>query len=89
MSKLKTETQLPQTIVSDSFYWATEYYHYDNSFTMDDYLDNHLPDGAKIMFQDGSYSEIIIDNQRYALDAKGNGDSYNHIVTLNAIENYH
>lgn len=89
MENLKNNTQSSQSCVSDSFYWTTEYYHHDNSFTMNDYLDNHLPDGSKIMFQDGSYAEIIIDNQRYALDAKGNGDSYNHIVTLNAIENYH
>jgi Na+-transporting NADH:ubiquinone oxidoreductase subunit NqrF len=85
MGKDKTIPPLSKTSVSDSFYWTTEYYHNDNSFTMNDYLDNHLPDNAKITFQDGSYAEIIINDQRYALDAKGNGDSYNHIVTLNVI----
>lgn len=57
MNTDKNNTQLPQTIVSDSFYWTTEYYHHDNSFTMNDYLDNHLPDGAKIMFEEDSDGE--------------------------------
>jgi hypothetical protein len=80
-----TEKQSCKSGVIDSFSWSTEEYHHDNAITMNDYLDNHLLNGAKIMFQDGSYAEIIIDGQRYALDAKGDGDSFNHIVTLNAI----
>jgi hypothetical protein len=41
------------------------------------------------MFQDDSYAETIINNQRYALDAKGNGDSYNHITCQMLSKNYH
>lgn len=66
----------------ENFNWSTEYCHHDNSFTMNDYLDNHLVEGAKIMFQEGSYAEVILDGQRYGLDAKGNGDSFNHIVEV-------
>lgn len=87
-NKLNNNTQSLQPCVIDSFSWSTEEHHYDNSVTMNDYLDNHLLDGAKIMFQDGSYAEIIKDGQRYGLDAKGNGDSYNHIVNIVAIQNY-
>lgn len=81
-------SQSCKNAVIDSFSWSTEEYHHDNAITMNDYLDNHLLDGAKIMLQDGSYAEIMIDGQRYGLDAKGDGDSYNHIVNIVAIQNY-
>jgi len=66
--------------ISGSFLWTTDYYHNDNAFTMTDFLENHLPDDAEIYLEDGSYAEVRIDHTNYALDAKGNGDSYNHIV---------
>ena len=47
---------------------------------MTDFLENVLSDDADIYLEDGSYAEIRIDNTNYSLDAKGNGDSYNHIV---------
>jgi hypothetical protein len=83
--KKTTMPQCDKNAVIDSFSWSTEEYHHDNEITMNDYLDNHLLDWAKIMFQDGSYAEIMIDGQRYSLDAKGDGDSYNHIVNIVAI----
>ncbi|HBH47225.1 MAG TPA: hypothetical protein DDX98_01205 [Bacteroidales bacterium] len=66
--------------VSGSFSWTTDYYHNDNAFTMNDFLENHLPDDVEIYLEDGSYAEVRIGNTNYALYAKGNGDSYNHIV---------
>jgi len=71
--------------VSGSFSWTTDYYHNDNAFTMTDFLENHLPDGVEIYLEDGSYAEVRVDNTNYALDAKGNGDSYNHIVEWNVV----
>jgi cellobiose phosphorylase len=71
--------------ISGSFSWTTEYYHNDNSFTMTDFLENFLSDDVEIYLNDGSYAEIRIENKNYALDAKGNGDSYNHIVEWNMI----
>ena len=71
--------------VSGSFSWTTDYYHNDNAFTMTDFLENHLPDDVEIYLEDGSYAEVRIDNTNYALDAKGNGDSYNHIVEWNVV----
>jgi len=71
--------------VSGSFSWTTDYYHNDNAFTMTDFLENHLPDDVEIYLEDGSYAEIRIANTNYALDAKGNGDSYNHIVEWNVV----
>jgi len=82
MTKLKTDASLPQSRVSDSFYWETEYYHHNNAFTMNDYLENHLPDGFDIILEDGSYAEVqeIATDKIFCLDAKGNGDSFHHVV---------
>jgi Na+-transporting NADH:ubiquinone oxidoreductase subunit NqrF len=66
--------------VSGSFYWETEYYHNDNAFTMNDFLENYLPDNAEITLDDGSYAEIEMEGNKFSLDAKGNGDSFHHCV---------
>ena len=62
-------------------YWSTSYYHHDNKYTMDDYLDNILPAGFKEIERDGSFALVeYSDGTRYELHASGNGDSYNHKV---------
>ena len=66
--------------VRGSFYWTTEYYHPDNNFTMDDYLWNHLPEGACVHHIDGTYAEIEYEGRDYGLHAGGNGDSFNHVI---------
>jgi len=71
--------------VSGSFSWTTDYYHNDNAFTMNDFIENHLPNDVDVYLEDGSYAEVRIDNINYSLDAKGNGDSYNHIVEWNKV----
>ena len=71
--------------VSGSFSWTTDYYHNDNAYTMNDFIENHLPDDVDVYLEDGSYSEVRINGVNYALDAKGNGDSYNHIVEWNKV----
>lgn len=65
------------------FQWSTEYYHHDNSFTMIDFLDNHLPNNFILKEMIDSCAEIkdTSTGLLYELHAKGNGDSYNHIVT--------
>ena len=82
MNTEENNTQFTQSSVSDSFYWETEYYHHDNTFTMNDYLENHLPDVFDIILEDGSYAEVqeISTDKIFCLDAKGNGDSYHHVV---------
>jgi len=74
-------------VLGSCFKWSTEYFHVDNCFTMNDYLDNHLPQDANIVFTDGSYAEITIGERKYALDAKGDGDSYHHIVNIMQLYN--
>jgi hypothetical protein len=78
-------SQKPQLNIEDdggSFYWTTDHYHYDNTFTMQEFLNNHLPSDFELLTEDGSYAEVQqhITNAVFALEAKGNGDSYNHIV---------
>jgi hypothetical protein len=63
-----------------TYFWTTRYYHPDNSFTMRDLLDNHLPKYVEVNLEDGSYAEVTVDVTNYALHAGGNGTSYNHFV---------
>ena len=67
----------------DNYYWTTEHYHQDNTFTMNEYLDYHLPEGFEVVYFDGTYSEVvdIKTNKLYGLHASGNGDSFNHKIT--------
>ena len=80
MSNSSTQGLFSQTDVSGSFYWNTQYYHHDNSFTMEDFLDNHLPEGAIVHYIEGSYAEVEYDGRDIGLNAGGNGDSYNHVI---------
>lgn len=62
------------------FTYTTDYYHADNTFTMNDYLENYLPEKFKVIFQDGSFAEISDGLNTYEVHAGGNGDSYNHRI---------
>jgi len=68
-----------------NYYWNTDYSHIDNSFTMIDFLEHHLPEGFEIILHDGSYCEVIElgSDAIFILDAKGNGDFFNHVVNWN------
>ena len=69
------------------FQWSTEAAHLDNAETMNDFIENHLPDEWEVGMVDGSYAEAISDGgHRFALDAKGDGDSHNHIVNIIRLE---
>lgn len=68
--------------IMEDFTYATDYYHVDNTFTMNDYLENHLPENFEIISQDGSFAEISDGVNVYEVHAGGNGDSYNHRITF-------
>ena len=65
--------------------WETEEELANNTLTMNDYLDNHLPKCFKIMYQEDTYAEIknINSHQRFEVHASGNGDFRSHIVRFN------
>lgn len=71
----------------ETFYWSTEEYHPSNSHTMDDYISNHLEDDFTVIFQDGSYAEIQNNYSKiiWGVQARGNGDSFNHMVEFEFI----
>jgi len=87
MSNLAQELQLNIADVSGSFYWETDYYHHDNAFTMQDFLNNHLPADFEVIFEDGSYAEVQqhATDAIFSLHAKGNGDSYHHVVNWHVL----
>ena len=66
----------------ETYYWTTIEHHSDNNHTMQDYLNNHLPDRFKLIFEDGTYAEIVdmLNGSIWGVNASGNGDSYNHKV---------
>lgn len=70
----------------ETYYWNTENHHCDNSETMNDYLENHLPDNSEVTAQDGTYAEIIIESgEKYGVFSSGCGDSFNHKVEFELI----
>lgn len=71
----------------EDFNWYTENSHSDNTETMCDYLENHLPDEYDILFQDGSYAEIFekSSNRIWGCHASGRGDFNNHKVSFEFI----
>ena len=72
----------------ETFYWSTEYYHPDNNFTMDDFLQNHLlHEFWTVIFEDGTYAEIQnkYDSEIWGVRASGIGDSFNHKVEFEFI----
>jgi hypothetical protein len=65
------------------FYWETEDYHHDNSYTLNDYLENQIGENVIIIYQDGGYCEVRDEQgEEYSLSASGNGDSYNHRIEI-------
>jgi len=70
----------------ETYYWTTEEYHPDNSFTMNDYLNNHLPNNFAVRHNEGTYAEIeSFSGERYGVHASGNGDSFNHKVEFDLL----
>ena len=71
----------------EPYYWNTEYYHPDNTFTMDEYLNNHMSDEFDVLFSDGTYAEIVCigTGAIWGVHASGNGDSFNHKVEFEFI----
>jgi len=71
----------------ETLYYSTEYYHQDNTFTMNDFLENKFLDRFnsedKLIFQDGSYAEVLTTTgEVFAITASGNGDSFNHRINF-------
>lgn len=64
-----------------TFYWDTIYYHPDNTFTLNDWLENYMEELVEITYQDGSYCEVTdAFGESYSLMAGGNGDFYSHKI---------
>ena len=42
----------------ETYRWRTPQPHNNNNVTMDDYLNNHLPQCFDVVFEDGTYAEI-------------------------------
>jgi hypothetical protein len=72
-----------------SYHWSTDEYHPDNSFTMTDFLINEFSDdtGFELIYLDGSFAEVQsrTDGKIFAVNASGDGDSFNHKVTFELI----
>ena len=79
----QTKNKNNRTLKTGTFYWTTEYYHNDNTFTLNDYLENQIEEQFHLMFEDESYCEILdLHGERYSLMASGDGDSFNHKIEI-------
>ena len=60
----------------ETFRWHTIEPHPNNETTMNDYLENHLPQCFDVIFEDGTYAEIQNKNtgQIFGVNASGDGD---------------
>lgn len=69
------------------YFWQTKEPHFDNTITMIDFFENHLSERYMMTLHDCSYAEVIDTktNTIFCLDAKGNGDSFNHCVNWKII----
>ena len=72
----------------ETFRWQTAEYHHTNEVTMQDYLENHLPQCFEVIFEDGTYAEIQNKNtgQIFGVNASGDGDFTHHKVTFEFIQ---
>ena len=68
----------------EDYKWKTDHAHNDNTETMTDFLENHLPhfDGNfVVLMDDGTYAEIMNDTgEVFEVHASGDGDSTHHKV---------
>jgi hypothetical protein len=69
----------------DDYTWNTDYAHSDNTETMCDYLDNHLPEGAEVLYHDGTYAEILYNYAKHEVHASGDGDFTHHRVSFKSV----
>lgn len=70
----------------DNYHWQTERPHFDNTETMQDFLDCELGEDMEIDVVDGSYAEVRTKGGvLFGVNAAGNGDSYNHVVVFERI----
>ena len=74
-------SEVEDAVVSCGEYgWRTDEAHADNIETMDEFLEEHLPESAGVVMTDGTYAEIVYDGSTYAVHASGDGDFFNHKV---------
>ena len=66
----------------ETYKWRTIEPHSDNEVTMNDYLENHLPQCFDIILEGGTYAEIQNKNtgQIFGVNASGDGDFTHHKV---------
>ena len=69
-------------IKMETFRWHTIEPHPNNETTMNDYLENHLPQCFDVILEDGTYAEIQNKNtgQIFGVNASGDGDFTHHKV---------
>lgn len=73
----------------EDFRWSTDYTHTDNTTTMEEYLEQHLPSNFEVIYQADSYAEIIdkTSGTQWSVHAGGDGDSFNHRIRFEPL--YH
>jgi len=90
MELFTTDDSFDDILIEDGgeFLWETEYSHFDNEDTMQEFLYEILDEDIwEITLDDGTYAEIYNKEQGYtiAVNASGNGSFYEHKVTFEGV----
>ena len=66
----------------EDYIWKTEESHFNIEQTMQDFIENHVPENFVVFFIDGTYAEMENKTNKsiYGIHAGCNGDSFNHRV---------
>ncbi|WP_143813390.1 hypothetical protein [Parabacteroides provencensis] len=62
--------------------WQTEYPLYTTTDSMNDFLENHLPDDYEVIECDGNQILVDIKGDKYEIAAYGDGDFCSHVVSV-------
>lgn len=77
----------------ETYYWSTDIYHFNNSQTLDDYIDfemgSHIGSGVSVDMLGRNDAILTINGIEYQVSARGNGDSFNHAVEFTLLQEKH
>ncbi len=71
----------------EDYRWTTEESMATNTDTMNNYIENEMDESWVLIFEDGSYCEVVTgDGQELELHASGDGDFNNHRIRFERIK---
>lgn len=77
---------LTKSMISDCllqyYNWQTDYCLFTNTDSMDDFLENELPDDYEVIERDRNQCIVDMDGDKYEITAYGDGDFSHHVASI-------